>query len=276
MNDWYQNLRVKSDLTADYYLRNLGLWLEWMHEDPESILTLAKDNYDLFKEKISDQIRSMEKQGKAGSYISTSLKSVSSYLKFNNTIIRLGLNIKNENRNPTVEDERIPEKKELAAILRDANPRTKVAIALMEFSGLRPESLGNYAGTDGLRISDAVDLSVRGKSIDFESIPCQIIVRPELSKARHRYFTFLGEEGTLYLREYLEQRIRSGETLTKNSSLLLPDKEMSRKELKNKFAMTVFVSRWLKKAILAAGFEWRPYIFGAYLATAWTLQNPRD
>ena len=184
MNDWYQNLRVKSDLTADYYLRNLGLWLEWMHEDPESILTLAKDNYDLFKEKISDQIRSMEKQGKAGSYISTSLKSVSSYLKFNNTIIRLGLNIKNENRNPTVEDERIPEKKELAAILRDANPRTKVAIALMEFSGLRPESLGNYAGTEGLRISDAVDLSVRGKSIDFENIPCQIIVRPELSKAQ--------------------------------------------------------------------------------------------
>ena len=51
---------------------------------------------------------------------------------------------------------------------------------------------------------------------------------------------------------------------------------MSRKELKNKFAMTVFVSRWLKKAILAAGFEWRLYIFGAYLATAWTLQNPRD
>ena len=104
MNDWYQNLRVKSDLTADYYLRNLGLWLEWMHEDPESILTLAKDNYDLFKEKISDQIRSMEKEGKAGSYISTSLKSVSSYLKFNNTIIRLGLNIRNENRNLTVED----------------------------------------------------------------------------------------------------------------------------------------------------------------------------
>ena len=48
----------------------------------------------------------------------------------------------------------------------------------------------------------------------------------------------------------------------------LPDKEMSRKELKNKFATTVFVSRWLKKAILAAGFEWRPYIFRAYFATA--------
>ena len=64
MNDWYQNLKVKSDLTADYYLRNLGLWLEWTHEDPESILTLAKDNYDLFKEKISDQIHGETGQGR--------------------------------------------------------------------------------------------------------------------------------------------------------------------------------------------------------------------
>ena len=56
MNDWYENLKVKFNLTVDYYLRNMGLWLEWIHEDLESILTLAKDNYDLFKEKISYQI----------------------------------------------------------------------------------------------------------------------------------------------------------------------------------------------------------------------------
>lgn len=24
VNDWYENLKAKSDLTADYYLRNLG------------------------------------------------------------------------------------------------------------------------------------------------------------------------------------------------------------------------------------------------------------
>ena len=268
VNDWYENLKAKSDLTADYYLRNLGLWLEWLHEDPESILKLAEGSYAKFKEKVSDQIRLMEKEGKAGSYISTSLKSVSSYLKFNNIIIRLGINIKNENRNLTVENERIPEKSEIAAILRNANPRTKVAISLMAYAGLRPETLGNYTGTDGLRLSDIVDLSVKGKTVDFEIVPCQIVVRPELSKARHRYFTFLGEEGTTYLREYLEQRIRSGESLNRNSPLLLPDKDMSRKEEVNDFAMTIFVSRWLKKAITRAGLDWRPYIFRAYFATA--------
>ena len=138
----------------------------------------------------------------------------------------------------------------------------------MAYAGLRPETLGNYTGTDGLRLSDIVDLSVKGKTVNFEIHPCQIVVRPELSKARHRYFTFLGEEGITYLREYLEQRIRSGESLNRNSPLLLPDKDMSRKEEVNDFAMTVFVSRWLKKAITRAGLNWRPYIFRAYFATA--------
>lgn len=268
VSDWYENLAAKSDVTADTYLRNLGLWLERIGENQDSILLLAKDDYALFKEKISNQIRAMEKQGKAGAYISTSLQSVLSFLKFNNVIVRLGLNIKNENRNLTVEDERIPEKKELAKILRDATPRTKAAISLMAFSGMRPESLGNKDGNDGIMISDVVDLVVKGRTIEFKNIPCQIIVRAEISKNKHRYFTFLGDEGVLYLREYLEQRIRSGESLKKNSPLLLPDKAMSRKEERNKFPMTVFVSRWLKKAITAVGFEWRPYIFRAYFGTA--------
>ena len=51
VSDWYENLAAKSDLTADYYLRNLGLWLEWTQEDPESIIALAKNNYPLFRKK---------------------------------------------------------------------------------------------------------------------------------------------------------------------------------------------------------------------------------
>ena len=210
----------------------------------------------------------MEKEGKAGSYISTSLKAILPYLKFNNVILRLGLNIKNENRNLTVEDERIPEKYELAKILRETSPRAKAAIALMAFSGMRPESLGNSNGNDGLKISDVVDLMVKGKTVEFKNIPCQIIVRAELSKARHRYFTFLGDEGVMYFCEYLEFRIRSGEIMKESSPLLPPDKAMSRKEERNKFPVTTLVSRWLKKVITGAGFEWRPYIFRAYFGTA--------
>ncbi|MFN4337240.1 MAG: hypothetical protein ACK4FV_06660 [Candidatus Nitrosocaldus sp.] len=55
--------------------------------------------------------------------------------------------------------ERVPSKDELTRILRMATPRARVAIALMAYSGLRPESIGNYDGTDGLRLSDMPEAS---------------------------------------------------------------------------------------------------------------------
>lgn len=38
----------------------------------------------------------------------------------------------------------------------------------------------------------------------FNKIPTMVIVRSELSKAGHQYFTFLSEEGYEYLKDYLE------------------------------------------------------------------------
>ncbi len=78
-----------------------------------------------------------------------------------------------------------------------------------------------------------------------------------------------------YLKDYQEQRIRSGENLNRNSPLFLPDKDMSRKEEVNDFAMTVFISRWLKKAITRAGQNWRPYIFRAHFATAFDIAESK-
>ncbi len=60
VSDWYGNLKANSDLTADIYLRNLGLWLEWTNEDPDSVIGLAKNDLELFRKKILKQIRSME------------------------------------------------------------------------------------------------------------------------------------------------------------------------------------------------------------------------
>ncbi|MCL5782934.1 MAG: site-specific integrase [Candidatus Thermoplasmatota archaeon] len=265
---WYSNLRARSELTADVYLRNLGLWLESLNLDPDSVIDLARDNFDSFKAMISDRVRALEDENKAGSYISMSLKPLISYLKFHNVVVKLQINIKNENRNMTTENERVPTKEELATILRKATTRGKVAVSLMAFSGLRPESLGNYQGNDGLRISDIPDLNIRGDRIEFTTIPAQLIVRPELSKARHRYFTFIGSEGSIFLKEYLDQRISSGEKLDTDSPVILTDKDMSRKETANDYAMTTLISREIKRAITGSGFTWRPYVFRAYFAMA--------
>ena len=255
---WYDNLKARSEITADIYLRNLGLWLEWLNLNPEQLISKAKNSYDELKNLISDQIRKMENEGKAGSYISVSIKPVLSYLKFNNTPVKFQINIKNENRNMTTENERVPTKEELSTILRMASARSRTAISLMAFSGLRPESLGSYNGDDGLKLSDIPDLTIQNDNITFEKTPAQIIIRPELSKARHQYFSFIAEEGCTYIKEYLKSRINNGEKLTKDSPLILPDTKMSRKEYENPFLETQLVSREIKKAITKAGYKWRP------------------
>ena len=223
---WHDNLKARSEITADNYLRNLGLWLEWLNLTEEELIEQANHNYNNLKNSISDHIRKMENEGKAGSYISTSIKPILSFLKFNNITVKFQINIKNENRNLTTENERVPTKEELATILRSASTRSRIAISLMAFSGLRPETLGSYRGENGLKLSDIKEIRIGKDKIEFDKMPVQITVRPELSKARHQYFTFLSEEGCIYLKEYLNERINTGEKLNPESPLIYPDINM--------------------------------------------------
>ena len=263
---WYLNVKARSQITSDTYLRNFGLWLEYLDLDPEAVISLARDNFEEFKGSVSDQIRKLESKGVMGASISTSIKALISYLKFYNVVVRLGINIKNENRNLNAENERIPTKEELSKILRIATLRERVSISLMAFSGFRPEVLGNIDGTEGLTIGDILDLKIEHGKVEFKTVPAQISIKPELSKIRTRYSSFLGPEGIEYLKEYLETRIANGERITKDSPVILPIEKQST-EKKNKFLMTVLLLRRVKATITKAGFDWRPYIFRVYFGT---------
>jgi len=70
--------------------------------------------------------------------------------------VKLKVNIRGEYDTPKLAGERVPNIDELDRIIRMATPR--ISIALMAFSGLRPESIGNYTGTDGLRLGDLAEL----------------------------------------------------------------------------------------------------------------------
>ncbi|MDG6907804.1 MAG: hypothetical protein JRN20_18690 [Nitrososphaerota archaeon] len=77
-----------------------------------------------------------------------------------------------------------------------ASPKARVSIALMAFSGLRPESLGSFAGTDGIKLQDFTEARITSDRLSFDkkNIPSILRVRTPLSKAMHQYFTFVGEE----------------------------------------------------------------------------------
>ncbi len=62
------------------HLRNFGLWLEYLNLDPESLISLAKDNFQEFKEAVADQIRRLDAKRTMSSSISTWLKAMIFYL----------------------------------------------------------------------------------------------------------------------------------------------------------------------------------------------------
>jgi len=65
--DWYKNLQGGSLITAETYLRTLGLYCKLTKNTPESILEKAK-NGDL-KSEFINFVNDLQSQGKAGSYI---------------------------------------------------------------------------------------------------------------------------------------------------------------------------------------------------------------
>jgi hypothetical protein len=124
------------------------------------------------------------------------------------------IKVRGAQETPALADERNPTQEELRKILLAATTQNRLSCALMAFSCLRPEVLGSYLGDDGLRIKDLPDLRIQGTEIKFERTPAMVVVRSNLSKAGHRYFTFLGEEGRGYFTEYFRLRAHGGEKLT--------------------------------------------------------------
>ena len=263
---WYHNVCRGSDITGSIYLRRLGNFCEKHKITPQELIKLDQRKiYDL----LLDMVTEMEKEGHAGGYIASVLKAIKSWLAFNDIDIRRKIRISGIKATPTLKDERVPTQLELRKIFLAGDLKTKVACTLVAHSGLRIEVLGNYKGDDGLRIRDFPELEINDDIVEFNKIPTMIIVRPELSKSRKQFFTFLSEEGCEYLKEYLELRIRRGEKIAKESSVITP------KKANKEFVSTINVGDTIRNAIRKAGFSWRPYVLRSYFDTQLMLAESR-
>ena len=259
---WHDNLAASSPITAEVYLRTLGLYCNLTNTTPVQILKDGPSKR--FRDNFTDFVRQMERKGKAGSYIMRFKKVILSWLSYNNIDAKLKVNVKGASETPTIASERVPSKDELSKILRMASPRGRVSTAMMALSGLRPESLGDFHGTDGIRFEDFTEAKISSKGVEFTKVPTVLLVRRALSKARHPYFTFVGSEAIDYIQESLHERVKQGEKLTPQSPLLAFDPRGVRK---NRFLRTNLVTRDIKEAITKAGFSWRPYVLRAYCDT---------
>ena len=262
---WHQNLARGSQVTADVYLRRLGNFCESTKTTPQQ---LAAMNEEDLHNLLLDTVTGME-TNYTGSYTQSIIKAIKSWLKHNGIQVTREIKIRGAGDAPTLKDEKVPTQAELKKIFLSTDLKGRTASVLVAHCGLRLETVGNYLGDDGLRIRDLPELKVEGESIEFEQIPPLVIVRKELSKAGHQYFTFLTEEGCGYLKDYLEARMRDGEKLGADSPIVTPKQRMK------PFIRSTNVGDVIRDGIRKAGFPWRPYVLRSYFDTEMMLAESK-
>ena len=256
---WYDEFTYSNaESTAKVYVRGLYGILNGMKESPESIIELDKDTLynKMFERAIKEKNRGM-----APSYIVSEFKALYSYLKHNDIDFKRIPNPKNATSTPTVQNEKIPTKEELSSVLQLATPRDKISISLMAFSGVRPGVIGNSNGDKGLVMGDLDGWKIKGNEIIFET-PVMITVKSNLSKTSKQYITFLCEEGSRHLKNYIDARIRNDEEITNRSPVV---RSVFQKKID--FICTNAITNGIKISLMKAGVEKRPYVLRRYFAS---------
>lgn len=261
VKDWYEKLKRKSLTNSDVSLRNMGLFCERMNLTPSGILELAKKKK--LRMKFREFVNKMESEGKAGSYIVKYKTMLNHWVDFNDINYTITEKVDFANKYRTVSHEKIPDKNQLNKLFQNTTPRGKVAISLLAFSGVRPETLGNYDGSDGLMLKDIEGLNT--DKLEFTIVPARVTVRENLSKTREEYFTFIGPQGIEHIRDYLKLRKQQGETLTGESQLITFGINGKRKR---DFLRTLFVTKEVRDSVVKSGFNFRPYVLRRYFISA--------
>lgn len=261
---WFSNLARGSPITAEVALRRLGKLSERSGLSPNAMVKSARADLASFQDMLEDVVGKLESERKSPGYILGILKAAKSWLRYNDITVTRKIKISNSTATPTIENEQVPSQEELARILRASPSRVKAAVALMAFADLRPQTLGNHDGSDGLRLKDLPELKIEDEEIRFEKIPTMIVVRSTLSKTRHKYLTFMSSEGCTYLKEYLEQRIRADDKLGPETPLIGHDRPRASTK---PFLLTRKITHQIRQFMRKAGVSKRPYVLRAYAET---------
>jgi hypothetical protein len=263
---WYDNVARGSLITADVYLRRLGNFCQNQNLTQQKLLSMPEEElYNLFL----DTVTRMQSEGYAGSYIHSTIKALKSWLIHNRIQIKGRIKIEGAQDAPTLKDERVPTKPELKRIFLKGDEKARTICSLIAHGGLRPETIGDYKGRDGLKVRDLPELTVKNNTVTFSKAPSTLIVRSNLSKAGHQYFTFISEETCQYIKDYLEARLRAGETITAESAIVTPKQRMK------PFIRTANVGDAARNCIRGAGFTWRPYVLRSYFDTQLMLAESK-
>ena len=277
MQSWYDARVLRSSLSAEVNLRKLGLFLYRTRLSPSRLVALAKERPEELRDLLIAYAAHLQERGKLDSYLAKTLKGVRDWLLFNNVDFRQFPKLRRAYQAESLARERVPTQEQLRLILGALPPRGRVCALLMAHSGLRPGTLGNDGGTDGLALGDLPELRISGRRLHFE-LPeghsaFLIQVPSRFSKTAQGYVTFGTPESADSIQSYLGERQALGEKLAPTSPLVALSSlgaRNTRTKGAGSFVTTKSVVYDLRKALRSVcpeGVRWRPYVLRSYCST---------
>ncbi len=275
VRSWWDERSLRSRLSADSYLRHIGLFVERLNRKPAELLALARDDPDAFRALLIKYAAEQKRAGLLDSYISKTFEGLRSLFKHHRVRFDEFPPL-SPIRGASLADERVPTQQELGQVLERLSQRGRVIALFLAHTGVRPGVLGSYGGESGLTLGDLPELDF-GPPIQFREIPFVVRVPAELSKTRRQYITFGTEQLATALIAYLNARREGGEKLNEFSPVAIPGTlrgaaARSRGEARfhrGFIAMKNIVGEIQKVLHSTApkGVRWRPYVLRSYCST---------
>lgn len=275
VRSWYDERCLRSRLSADVNLRQLGLLLESIGSNPDDVVHLGREDPDRLRDLLVRYASRLKHSGRLDTYILKSFDGLRSFLEYRRVRFQDFPKL-SPIRGASLRNERVPSPEEFGRVLERLSLRGRVIALLMGHSGLRPGAIGSYGGESGLRLFDLPDLRV-GKKLDFAEVPFVVRVPAELSKTRVEYTTFGTQQLATAILAYLDRRRDRRERLTVDSPVVAAG-EMRGAALSSRdsarfgkgFLTTKAVVTELREAFHLStppGVSWRPYVARSYCST---------
>jgi len=202
-------LTLKSRRTVRDYAEAFMQFVEFTGKNPRELARLSyEEAYRLMKRFALWRFR---RKGVSAKRVKAQWFALVSFFRFHR--VKGDFRFPSKNIPVTVKYlDKIPTREELARIMNapKVSLSTKIAIQFMAYAGLRPE--------------DLTKLTYACIKRDFEEgvIPCAVYVPQE--KTGNIYVTFIPEETVNLLKQYFEERRKSGEKITDRSPIILDEK----------------------------------------------------
>lgn len=216
------HMKARSYHTRKSYYSCLKMFSDFTKLEFDGLIKEGKKNRGSAEKRISEFLYDLKEKKLSGGTLGLRKTILVNFYEFNDVKINSN-KLPNFDRDAIREDV-VPSQEQLHKIFDAANARLRAVMALQAFSAIR------FKGIKNLKLKHLCDLEVDQTEVIMKTTPMQVHIPKEtdehepFEKKGAKHETFIIAEGCKYLKDYLDQRIRNEEKLTKESYVIAQKK----------------------------------------------------